>query len=292
MSSLKTLKFGHDNSQPLNDDWFDLFDFDASGARGGPGGGGGGGGGTPLLTSYTSGDATVDDSQEFNIHVEFSGKWTAAQQADVIWAADAWSKIITGDIRDDLDLQGNLIDDISITFSVGRIDGSGSRLTGVNTLAQTSNLVVRDPGTEDQWLPLTASIKLDSTDLKDADLNGLWKFITMHEIGHALGFAAPIFQNLGLVDGAGNFTGSQAVAAYGGPAPLAPDGSHWIETSTATFSPNGTPLSTDLMTPLFTAHEQTALSDTTVATFGDLGYAVADLSPTSSYLDLSSNWMV
>jgi hypothetical protein len=46
------------------------------------------------------------------------------------------------------------------------------------------------------------------------------------------------------------------------------------------------------MTPLFTAHEQTALSDTTVATFGDLGYAVADLSPTSSYLDLSSNWMV
>jgi hypothetical protein len=95
-----------------------------------------------------------------------------------------------------------------------------------------------------------------------------------------------------LVDGAGHFTGSGAVKAYGGPVPLAADGSHWVETNTATFSPDGNPLPNDLMTPLFTAHEQTVLSDATLQAFGDLGYTVADLSPTSSYLDLGSNWLV
>lgn len=261
------------------------FEFNASGARPGGGGGGKPGGGA---ASYTSGDAGVVDSQEFNIHIDFAGKWTAAQQAVVIQAADAWSQIITGDIHDDLDLQGTLVDDLSLTFSIGRIDGAGSVTTGVNTLAQTTNLVVRDAGTEDQWLPLTASIRLDSTDFKNPDLNGLWQAIVMHEMGHALGFASPIFQALNLVDGSGHFTGTQAAVAYGGAVPLSADGSHWTEG----FSPNGSPLSNDLMTPLFTAGEQTLLSDATLGAFADLGYTVQDLSPGSSYLVLNDLWQV
>ena len=265
--------------------------FDSTNASSaGHGGGGGkpGGGGTPVLTSYISGDPNVGDAQEFNMHIDFSGKWTAEQQAFVVSAANAWSKIITADVHDDLDLQGNLVDDVNLTMSVGRIDGSGSVITGINTLAQTGNIVVRDPGTEDQWLPLTASIKLDSTDLKDPDLSGLWAAIVMHEMGHALGFIGPIFGQLGLLDGSGNFTGANAVAAYGGPIPLAADGSHWGESGATTFSPNGTPLATDLMTSLFAAHEQTALSDTTVGVFADLGYTVQDPSPDGPYLLLDS----
>jgi len=72
---------------------FSAFSGEAADAKGGPGGGGshgggGGGGGSGLLTTYISGDSNVDDANEFNIQIDFSGKWTAAQQAIVTWAAD------------------------------------------------------------------------------------------------------------------------------------------------------------------------------------------------------------
>jgi hypothetical protein len=271
--------------------------LEAAGARGGPGGGGGGGGkpggGGSLPTTYTSGNPNVADSQEFNIQIHFSGTWTAGQQADVIAAANAWSRIITGDIHNDLDLNGNMVDDIVIDLSIGRIDGSGSFVTGVNTLAATSNIVVRDPGTQDQWLPLTASIKLDATDFKNPDLASLWPAIIMHEMGHAIGFAGPIFQGLGLLDGAHNFIGTNAMTAYGGPVPLTSDNSHWSETAQQTFfAPNGTPLSQELMTTLFSAGQQPVLSDTTVAAFADLGYNVFDPSLNSAYVVLDNHWLV
>jgi hypothetical protein len=285
------------NSQPfgtslLSSAVLDGLSFDAgTHGSGGSGGGGGGkpGGGGSLPTTYTSGSSNVDDSQEFNIQIHFSGSWTAAQQADVIDAANAWSRIITADIHDDLDLNGKLVDDIVIDLSIGRIDGSGSIITGVNTLATTSNVVVRDATEQDPWLPLTASIKLDATDLKNPDLAGLWPAIIMHEMGHALGFAGPIFQQLGLVDGAHNFIGTNAVSAYGGVVPLTTDDSHWSETS---FAPKGVSQSGDLMTTLFALGQQTVLSDTTVQAFADLGYHVTDPSPGSDTLFLDNLWLV
>jgi hypothetical protein len=271
----------------------DGLSFDAAGAGGhGSGGGGGGGGGKPggsLPTTYTSGDPNVNDSQEFNIQIHFSGSWTAGQQADVIAAANAWSRIITADIHDDTDLNGNLVDDIVIDLSIGRIDGSGSVVTGVNTLATTSNVVVRDATAQDPWLPLTASIKLDTTDLKNPDLAALWPAIIMHEMGHALGFAAPIFQALGLMDGAHNFTGHNAETAYGGPVPLSSDDSHWSETS---FSPNSISQPGDLMTTLFALGQQPVLSDTTVQAFADLGYNVLDPSLNNTFVALDNHWLV
>jgi len=258
---------------------------DAKGA-GKPGGGGGSGSGGGLVTTYTSGNPTVDDANEFNIKINFSGSWTAEQQAVVKWAADFYSSIITADVHDDLDLNNNLVDDIVITISTGRIDGNGNPLTG-NTLAQTTNIVVRDPGTVDEWLPLTASIKLDSTDLKNASLSETWDAIILHEIGHALGFVGSIFSQLHLTDSMGHFTGSQAVAAYGGLVPLEDTGgsgtagSHWDE---ATFAPNGQLMSNELMTGFFVPGETTLLSDTTIGALADLGYHVQDPSVGSSMI--------
>ena len=268
-------------------------------ARAGSGGGGGGkpgGGGAGLVTTYTSGDPSVSDAQEFNITINFSGRWTVQQQAIVKWAADFYSDLITADVRDDLDLNGNLVDDIVINVSTGRIDGNGNPLTG-NVLAQTGNIVVRDDGTVDEWLALTASIKLDSTDLKNPDLAGTWDAIILHEIGHALGFSGIIFEQLGLVDGSGNFIGANAVAAYGGPAPLEDSGgagtagSHWDE---GTFQPSDslTPLSTELMTGFFVPGETTVFSDTTIGAFADLGYTVQDPSIGSSYLVVDSHLLM
>jgi hypothetical protein len=260
---------------------------------GGPGGGGSGGGGG-VVTTYTSGNPTVDDASEFNIKINFSGTWTAQQQAVVKWAADFYSQLITGDIHDDRDLNGNLVDDVVITVSTGRIDGNGNPLTG-NTLAQTSNIVVRDAGTEDAWLPLTASIKLDSTDLKSASLSGTWDAIILHEMGHALGFVGGIFSQLGLVDSSGHFIGAQAVVAYGGAVPLEDGGgsgtagSHWDE---ATFAPNGVQMSNDLMTGYFVPGETTLLSDTTVGALADLGYAVHDPSVGSASMVVDSHLLM
>jgi len=265
----------------------DLVAADAKGgSTGGGGGHGGGGSGGGVVTTYTSGNPTVNDASEFNIKINFSGSWTAEQQAVVKWAADFYSQLITADVHDDFDLNGNLVDDIVITVSTGRIDGNGNPLTG-NTLAQTTNIVVRDPGTVDAWLPLTASIKLDSTDLKSASLSGTWDAIILHEMGHALGFVGSLFGQLGLTDNAGHFTGAQAVAAYGGLVPLEDTGgsgtagSHWDE---ATFAPNGQLMSNELMTGFFVPGETTLLSDTTVGALADLGYHVQDPSVGTSMI--------
>jgi Leishmanolysin len=269
------------------------------GGGGGGGGGGGhnGGGGGGLLTTYTSGDPNIADASEFNIHIDFSGSWTTQEQAIVTWAANLWSTIITADVRDDTDLNGNPVDDIVIAMSTGRIDGAGNPITG-DILAQTQITAVRDPGSVDQWLPVTASIKLDSTDLKNSiadGWSGTWDAIVLHEMGHALGFAGIIFDNLGLGDGSGNFIGANAVAAYGGPVPLENDGgsgtagSHWDE---ATFAPNGVPMSNELMTGWLAMNEQTYLSDTTVGAMADVGYHVQDPSIGSSYLVIDNNLLL
>ena len=270
---------------------------DARGNGGGGthgGGGGGSGGGSGLLTTYTSGDPNIDNASEFNIQINFGGKWTVEQQAIVKWAADTWTQIITADIRDDFDLNGKLVDDIVISVSTGRIDGNGNPLSG-DILAQTGDIVVRDAGTIDQWLPLTASITLDSTDLRNSAYADAWDDIILHEMGHALGFIGAIFGELGLADGSGNFTGTNAVAAYGGLVPLengggsGTAGSHWDETS---FMPNGEQMYNELMTGYFVPGEQTYLSDTTVGAFADLGYTVQDPSAGTSYLVVGGNLVV
>ena len=107
------------------------------------------GGGSGVVKSYTSGSAAVDDdANEFNIQINFSGRWTTEQQAVVKWAADFFSQLITNDVRDDTDLSSNPVDDIVITISTGRIDGKGNPITGGNTLAQTgvtaANLTLTD----------------------------------------------------------------------------------------------------------------------------------------------------
>jgi len=280
---------------PDGGDWAGAGSADARGPGGGSGGGGKpGGGGSGVVTTYTSGNPNVDDASEFNIQINFSGKWTADQQAIVKWAADFYSQIITADIHDDLDLNNNLVDDIVITISTGRIDGNGNPLTG-NTLAQTSSIVVRDAGTVDEWLPLTASIKLDSTDLGNSSLAGTWDAIILHEMGHALGLVGAIFNQLGLVDSSGNFIGANAEAAYGGPVPLEDSGgsgtagSHWDEVN---FAPNGQQMSNELMTGYFVPGEVTLLSDTTVGALADLGYTVTDPSVGSTSLVVDSHLLM
>jgi hypothetical protein len=264
----------------------------SSGAK--PGGGTGGGGTGGVLTTYTSGSSLVDDHNEFNINIVFSGTWTAKQQAVVTWAANLLSSIIDGDVRDDTDLNGHFVDDVVINVSTGRIDGSGNIFTG-NVLAQTQITAVRDAGTVQEWLPVTSTMKLDSTDLKSSTWSATWDDIVLHEMTHALGFAGVIFDGLKLLDASGNFIGANARLAYGGAVPVEKSGgigtagSHWDETA---FAPQGQHMSNELMTGYVAANEKTYVSDTTVGALADLGYVVHDPSPGASYYTVDSGLLV
>jgi hypothetical protein len=287
-------EFAHAPAMP---DWLHLdqrSDFTANAKGGGTGGSLTGG----VVSSYTSGGT----SDHFNIKLNFSGTWTAAQQAVVKWAADFWSSIITHDIRDESfrDSRGvtHNVDDVEINVSTGFIDGKGFPFLG-NTLAQTQINYVRDSGSINQWLPLTSSMKLDSTDLKNASFSSSWDTIVLHEMAHALGFAGVVFSGLGLIDAAGNFRGQHAEGAYssGGTVPVPVEsgggagtaGSHWSETG---FAPGGVAMPNELMTGYIAAGETTYLSDTTIAALQDLGYAVQDPDATSSRVLVDSGLFV
>jgi hypothetical protein len=266
---------------------------------GGNDGGGGGGGDPALPTTYVSTGPTGDTTQDFNVKVNYIGTWTAEQQAIVEWAAYYLSSIITSDIRDDLDLNGNLVDDVEINIAISSIDRGGKGLQG-NILAETSVDVVRDAGTDDQWLPLQSTITLDAYDLDNAlsqGLSNIWDSVILHEMMHAIGFFGYIFDQLNLTSDTGDYIGANATELYGATSidltddgGLIASGSHWGET---TFAPGGQPMTNELMTSNFGDYnEQTYLSDVTIATLQDLGYGITDPSPTSSYLVVDSDLLL
>jgi hypothetical protein len=252
-------------------------------------------GGT-LLTSYTSGSATVADNLEFNIKLIFSGSgWTTATENVAIWAANWLSTLVTGDTPDDTSVapDHHFIDDLEITMTIGSIDRGGNILTG-NTLAQTTLTSWRTPGTTDQYLPVEAKMKLDAYDFKTQA--SWWDDVLLHEMMHALGFSGNVFQGLHLLDSAGNFIGANAVKAYGAASvPIESTGgtgtagSHWSETA---FQPGGVAQPNELMTGYLTLSQPTVVSDTTVAALHDLGYQVVDPSPTANYYAVNSGLLI
>ena len=184
-------------------------------------------------------------------------------------------------------------------MSVGSIDRGGHGAAG-NVLAQTQVEAVRDPGSVDQWLPVTSSTTLDSFDLSNSTnegLQGAWDYLIVHEMLHAVGFFGYIFDQLGLTDANGNFIGPDAVTAYnnGSSVPLSNDGgtasgSHWSETG---FMPDGQHMSNELMTRYVTNYSDPALlSDVSVAALHDLGYQVQDPDPNASTYVVDSGLLI
>ncbi len=128
----------------------------------------------PAITDvYISGDPNVDDSQEFNIHLDFYGDlWTDSLKEDFIAAADFLSELITADIAPDG------YDDITIDASLINIDGSGGVLgrAGPTAVWKANSL------------SSSAIMEFDVADATFFDDNyGLWDDIVLHEMIHSLG---------------------------------------------------------------------------------------------------------
>lgn len=245
------------------------------GKGGGKGGGNDGGGNDGTVKEYLSGDPTVDDSNEFNILIDFKGEWTADLQDAFTWAADWISSVITGDVGD-VFYRGNVIDDIVITAELTAIDGEGG------ILGQAGPTAVRTGS----YLPAAGIMEFDSADAAYYDSLSLWDDIVVHEMLHTIGFGT-VWDFLGLVDGSGTsnptFNGTEATLAYAdifggsGNVPLeygygsGTDESHWDE---AAFS-------NEIMTGFinYDSSDPTAsnyMSGMTVASLTDLGYDTID----------------
>lgn len=99
--------------------------------------------------------------------------------------------------------------------------------------------------------------------------------VATHELGHVLGIGtAPLWQSL---SSGGTFRGGNAMAAYGGPVPLSPDGAHWADGATV----NGQPVSLD---PVLNYGVRVNWSALDAAALRDLGWsapAVASPPPAS-----------
>lgn len=257
-------------------------------ARGGNGngkggGGGGSGGGTVVTDTYTSGSSSVDDSQEFNITIEFIGEWSDDLKAIFIASADYLSSVIEGDLAD-ITYDGQLIDDIVIQASLSDIDGEGG------VLGQAGPTVVRTAN----YLPVQGIMEFDISDAQAYYESGHFDDIVLHEMMHVLGFGT-LWDNKDLVttevDDNGTrrpvddtiisyYNGSNALASYGdtmlfvetdGGSGTA--GGHWDEETyqlelmtgyIGYFDPNTETWSGD-----------NYLADWSVASLADLGYELA-----------------
>jgi len=230
----------------------------------------------------------------YDIELVYIHHGTAAQDAVFQEAADAWMKIIPGDISDfdfsaspapaNQCIQGQplldgMIDDLRIYVDIIAIDGPGK------TLAQAGPCYLRGLG----QFPIIGAMQFDSADMEVLASRGELLPVVEHEMGHVLGIGTiwnrlELLQNPSLPSSPGvdtYFSGERAIAAFdaaggsttytlGNKVPVANVGgsgsadAHWRESV----------LDNELMTPGFNSGRKNPLSAITIESLADLGYTV------------------
>ena len=231
------------------------------------------------------------DNSSYGIHVaDFTERGVGAN-ASFVQAVGRWEQAIASDlpnqlVRSDFVFDACLqrfsvhaeIDDLVAFATVRRIDGPGG------TLAIAGPCAVRRP--EDTGLPVFGYFYYDSADLDGMSAATLHD-VTLHELGHVLGFGAlwsGHLQSPSLSNGAGSdthFSGSLARAAfdaaggtaYAGGAKVPVDnravlGSSDIHWRQGVFG-------TELMDAFIYYNAANPLSAVTLQSLADLGYSVA-----------------
>jgi hypothetical protein len=229
----------------------------------------------------------------YNIELRFLSAVSPSQAEAFIRAEEKWESLVVGDVydevmsedpgscQDDTPAINERVDDVLIFATLGPIDGPGRAVGGA------SPCWIRDVG----FLPLVGVMVFDIQDIDLVERDGLLEALFLHEMGHVLGFGPMWRYHDLLADPAGSggtdphFTGRQAVAAFnaaggsgyaGAKVPVEnafgpSNDSHWRESV----------FGNEIMTG-FIDDGANPLSATTVASLGDLGYAV-DLSRADRY---------
>jgi len=227
--------------------------------------------------------AVAQTESPFTIEVRFAGGLTPRQQDAFKAAADRWTRVIVGDLPD-VSVDGETVDDLVIIADGADIDGP-SKILGQ---AGPTRLRPAEAGAA-AFLPAKGRMSFDTADLAQMERDGTLNDVITHEMGHVLGIGS-VWTQKGLLAGAGSsnptFTGEGASREYralrgdGGVARAVPvenmggpgtAGSHWRE---AVFG-------NELMSGFISASGN-PMSRVTVASLGDLGYAV-DLDAAEPY---------
>ena len=221
----------------------------------------------------------------FTISLNFDTSVTAPQQAVFNTAKATWESYVTG-YQTGISLTG-----ITINASIPAIDGAG----GILGQAGPTAGVVQGGFT----LTTTGLMKFDSDDVVSMS-NETFNSVILHEMAHVMGLGTWWTDNGVYVDGTGQYTGANALAAYqsefdsgatfvpielGGGSGTA-DG-HWNEvdggagpTTIVGINPSitnsfGKDFRDELMTGWLNSNS--FISNTTVMSFRDLGFTTVSL---------------
>jgi hypothetical protein len=222
----------------------------------------------------------------FTIEIRFLGGLTETQQAAFAGAADRWAHVIVGDLPD-IEIDGDLIDDVLILAQGQAIDGVG------HILGQAGPTHARRAPDGTWQQPCKGHMAFDTADLAQMEADGTLLDVITHEMGHVLGIGSmwdlqelvspPPDDAAALVNPV--FNGPAAMTRYGlllgggGPQPVPVENQggggtarvHWRESV----------FGTELMTG-FVGAAGNPLSELTIASLQDLGYEV-DLDAADPY---------
>ena len=229
-------------------------------------------GATMLLISATA------YAGPFTIAVNFTGGLTASQQALFSTAANTWMGLLPSY------QSGINIASLAINASGVAIDGVGGILgsAGPNTYVNQAGYRVANSGT----------MQFDSEDLANMESNGTLLAVILHEMAHVMGFGTLWSLNSVYSGGSGQFTGANAIAAYitefnqpsatfvpvelGG-SPGTANG-HWNEMDGGWSDLGIASAQGDMRFEVMTGWVSAPyyISNTTVASFVDIGYVSAE----------------
>jgi hypothetical protein len=209
-----------------------------------------------VVDDYISGSDLVDDTEEFNIEIDFSGYgWSDELVSVFTRCADYLSELITTNISTD-----ESVSDLTISAVLSSIDGA----SGTIGSSQITNLW------DDSELPSEATITLDLVDAQRLYNSDQLDSVVLHEMIHSLGFGS-LWEAMGLisVDDSGNAIYLGDATDENGDSPVIElDGgsgtayAHWDDET----------YDDELMTGYIDS--QNAISDMTLAALADLGYTV------------------
>jgi hypothetical protein len=214
----------------------------------------------------------------FVINLNFSGSTTPQQQAIFNDAKSTWESVISG-YKPLVSLSG-----LTITASVEPIDNLGGTLGSAGPTFGASHA--------GSFYATAGVMTFDSADVSDLIATSRFDDVILHEMGHVLGIGTLWTYNNLYVNGSGQYTGVNGLAAYrsefnqpdatyvpvelgGGSGTM---NAHWNEIDggggTTGFASNITGL--DLRDELMTGWigGETFMSNLTRASMIDLGYAV------------------
>ena len=216
----------------------------------------------------------------FDLNLNIFGQYSDTQKGLLGSAADFWEQRVTGYASSAL---ANGIGSLDVTVYTANVDGSG----GVLGFAGTSGQASADGFTT----PTSGYLAFDSGDLGMSD--DRFFAVAVHELAHVMGFSDDFWALNGQIDATGDVTygngpDSQSIALEVYREEFDPDAefvpveedfgagtaySHWDEAlfGNPGAEPSASKGNPELMTG-FIANSFT-LSDTTIASFEDIGYA-------------------